>query len=87
MRSAFTATLTSVGAREGEKEREREKGKETRRGDVKAIKDLMILDFVMHTRLPEQDELRKRYIERKCAQCFPVIFLPCRRKRIRGIDI
>lgn len=33
------------------------------RGDVKAIKDLMILDLVMHTRLPEQGKLRKRYIE------------------------
>jgi len=32
------------------------------REDVKAIKDLMILDLMMHTRLPEQGKLRKRYI-------------------------
>lgn len=46
MRSAFTDTLT---VQEQEKKRKREKDKEKRRGDVKAIKDLMIFDLVMHT--------------------------------------
>lgn len=44
MRSAFTDTLTVL-----EQEKKREKDKEKGRGDVKAIKDLMILDLVMHT--------------------------------------
>lgn len=48
---------------ERDRERKREKDKEMGRGDVKAIKDLMILDLVMHTRLPEQGKLRKSYIE------------------------
>jgi len=51
MRSAFTATLTVL-----EQERKK-KDKEMGREDVKAIKDLMILDLVMHTRLPEQGKL------------------------------
>lgn len=46
MHSAFTDTLTVL---EQEKKRKREKDKEKGRGDVKAIKDLMILDLVTHT--------------------------------------
>jgi len=56
MRSAFTATLTVL---EQERDRKKKKDKEMGREDVKAIKDLMILDFVMHIRLPEQGKLVK----------------------------